>query len=55
MNRMKLFFALVVTTNGFGLNHGKILQIYFCVSAKQKKKKKKKKNDFLKDVKSTVV
>ena len=36
-------------TNGFALNHDKILQIYFfCVKFQAK-------NDFLKDVKSKVV
>ena len=36
-------------TNGFALNHGKGLQIYFfCL-------KRRAKNDFLKDVESTVV
>ena len=35
-------------TNGFALNHGKILQIYvFCVNCQAK-------NLFLKDVESTV-
>ena len=39
---------MVVTTNGFALNHDKKLQIYFfCV-------KRQAKNDFLKDVESTV-
>ena len=37
-------------TNGLSLNHGKSLQIYmyFCL-------KRQAKNDFMKDVKSTVV
>ena len=44
----RIFFsALVVTTNGFALNHGKSLQIYFCV-------RRQAKNNFLKDVESTV-
>ena len=41
--------AQAVTTNGFALNHNKILHIYFfCV-------KRQAKNNFLEDVESTVV
>ena len=48
MIRIIFFYTLVVTTNGFALNHDKNLQIYFfCV-------KRQAKNDFLKDVESTV-
>ena len=46
MTTIKIF-ASVVTTNGFALNHGKSLQIYFCVKCQGK-------NDFLEDVESTV-
>ena len=43
MTRIKHFCALVVTTNGFALNHDKNLQINFiCVKHKPK--------DFLKNV-----
>ena len=55
----KTFCAYLVTTNGFALNHGNSLQIYFfCVKCQTKKKKKKKKkhthiqNYFPKDVES---
>ena len=40
---------IVVTTNGFALNHDKSLQNYFFYVKSQVK------NDFLKDVESTVV
>ena len=36
-------------TNDFALNHDKSFQTYFC------KKRHAKKNDFMKDVKSTVI
>ena len=48
MTRIKvLFCAQVFTTQGFALNHDKLLQIYFfCVNRQAKKKKKKKKTTF---------
>ena len=49
MTRIKLFCTLVITTNGFALNHDKSLQIYFFFVKRQTK------NYFLKDVESTVV
>ena len=48
-DKNKSFGAQVVTTNGFALNHDKILQIFFfCVKCQAK-------NDFPKDVEKTVV
>ena len=47
-DKKKIFGAQVVTTNGFALNHNKILQIFFfCVKCQAK-------NDFPKDVEKTV-